>query len=267
MPPPPVGIIGGTGLYAFLSDAHRMSVRTPFGEHSEGLTRGRVEGREVVFIPRHGLGHRLAPHTINYRANLWALAGLGVEQVLAPCAVGSLQPHLVPGSIVVPDQLVDLTRQRRQSFVDEGMFHVAFADPYCPVIRETLLRAAKRDAAPATAGGVMVVIEGPRFSTRAESLAHSRAGYSVINMTGMPEAVLARELAMCYATLALVTDFDAGTTHDDAVTQSKAVETFARGVDSLRQVLASAVLLLPHERSCSCASSLDGLPQDHLPVR
>jgi 5'-methylthioadenosine phosphorylase len=263
--PSPVGIIGGSGLYDFLDDAKPVTVETPYGEHSDGLTVGRVAGRDLAFLPRHGLGHRHPPHRINYRANLWALRSLGVDQVLAPCAVGSLQPYLVPGTFVVPDQVVDRTRFREQSFVESGAVHVAFADPYCPDGRDVLIKAGAATTPAIVNEGVMVVIEGPRFSTRAESQGYTRDGFSLVNMTGMPEAVLARELEMCYSPLALVTDFDAGVNVDSAVSQAEVFEVFQQRISDMKAVLAGAVSLLPTARDCQCGSALHGMSVAHLP--
>ena len=261
----PVAIIGGSGLYEFIDDAESVTVPTPYGPHSEGLVRGQVSGRDTAFLPRHGLGHRYPPHGINYRANLWAMASLGVRQVLAPCAVGSLQPELQPGSFVVPHQLVDRTHRRDSSFIETGEFHVSFADPYCSAGRAVLVEAAARTQVPLTPQGVMVVIEGPRFSTRAESQSFSQQGWSLVNMTGMPEAVLARELAMCYSALAVVTDYDAGVDASAAVHQDDVFAVFERSLGSLRDVLTQAVALLPRNRTCDCAAALNGLSTAHLP--
>jgi 5'-methylthioadenosine phosphorylase len=193
---------------------------------------------------------------VNYRANLWALRALGVQRVLAPCAVGSLQPDLGPGSLVVPDQLVDRTTARVQTYMDTGAAHVGFADPYCPALRRSIVAASDV----AVDGGTMVVIEGPRFSTRAESQWYAAQGWSVVNMTGHPEAVLARELAMCYAAVALVTDRDAGISDTDAVSQAGVFAEFAANVEGLRTLLADVVGRLPQQRTgCRCGAALDGL--------
>lgn len=261
----PIGIIGGSGFYTFVADAEPVEVSTPFGPPSDGLTRGCVAGRELYFLPRHGVGHQLPPHAINYRANVWALYSLGVEQVLAPCAVGSLTSQIPPGSFAIPDQIVDHTRRRVSSFVDSGMCHVSFADPYCPDLRSALANAVAKHDRLVTSDVAMVVIEGPRFSTRAESEANSRNGWSLVNMTGMPEAVLARELAMCYATLALVTDYDAGVSVHTAVRQPDAVAVFRRNVDVQRQILQEAITTMPRHRACGCGDALNGLPTDHVP--
>ena len=178
-----IGVIGGSGFYDFLDDAEDVTVQTPYGPPSDPLRVGTVAGRTVAFVARHGRDHRFPPHRIPYRANLWALRSLGVRQVLAPCAVGGLQPHLGPGALVVPDQLVDRTSGRPQTFHEVGAVHVPFADPYCPVGRATVSAHASGAGWPVTAGGTMVVIEGPRFSTRAESQAFSRSGWDVVNIS------------------------------------------------------------------------------------
>jgi len=261
----PIGVIGGSGLYEFLTGAEPRAVDTPYGPHSPGLTQGVIAGRDVVFVPRHGRGHTLPPHRVNYRANLWALRRLGVEQVLAPCAVGSLQPSIPPGSFVVPDQLVDRTTGRFQSFVERGAVHVSFADPYCVDGRATLLSVGRAAGIDLVDGATMVVVEGPRFSTRAESQSYAEQGWSLINMTGLPEAALARELAMCYTAVGLVTDHDAGIAPAEAVTQAGAFAVFKANVDRLRGLLELAIQALPAERTCSCPQALDGLEPSYLP--
>jgi len=257
---PEVGVIGGTGFYTFFEGAERHAVETPYGEPSAEVAVGSVGEREVAFVPRHGHGHRLLPHEINYRANLWALRSLGVTQVLAPCAVGSLQAGLPPGTIAVPDQLVDRTNGRAQTYFSGGLAHVPFADPYCPAARESIFAAAADERITVQPGGTMVVIDGPRFSTRAESQWHAAQGWSLVNMTGHPEAVLARELGMCYAAVALVTDFDAGLEADDAaVTQDDVVRIFEANLGTLRRLIAAVVPALPEERTCPCTRALDGI--------
>lgn len=256
-----VGVIGGSGFYAFLDDVTEVPVETPYGPPSDPLVVGEVAGRRVAFVARHGADHRFPPHRVPYRANVWALHALGVRQILAPCAVGSLNPDLGPGAVVVPDQLVDRTSGRPQTYFDEGAVHVGFADPYCPAGRAAVLGLAPA----AVDGGTMVVVEGPRFSTRAESRWHAAQGWSLVNMTGHPEAVLARELGVCYTAIALVTDVDAGAGAlgaDDAVTQHEVFRVFGANVASLRDLLIEVVPALPDERTCPCARALDGL---HLP--
>ena len=249
-----IAVIGGTGFYSYLDDARDHVVQTPYGSPSGPVSVGTVAGRTVAFIPRHGPSHEFPPHRIPYRANLWALRSLGVRQVLAPCAVGSLTPALTPGAVVVPDQLVDRTQARVQSFVETGAVHVPMADPYC-----RRLTSAVAEAHPdVQVGGTMVVVEGPRFSTRAESRHYADQGWSLINMTGHPEAVLARELRQCYACLALVTDMDAGIETGEGVDQHEVFELFARNLDRLRTILTDAIRGLPDPDGCSCSSWADG---------
>ncbi|GAA0489142.1 purine nucleoside phosphorylase [Paractinoplanes deccanensis] len=252
-----IGVIGGSGLYALLDGAAEHVVSTPYGEPSDPITVARVGDRDVAFLPRHGRDHRYPPHKIPYRANLWALRSLGVRQIVAPCAVGGLRPELGPGTFVVPDQLIDRTSGRAQTYYDTGAVHVNFADPYCPDGRRAVLEAA-RPVEPVD-GGTMVVVEGPRFSTRAESRWFTSIGGTIVNMTGHPEAVLARELGLCYTAIALVTDLDAGVEGEHGVTQEEVFRVFADNTARLRSVLLDAVTKLPAERTCPCASALDGL--------
>ena len=251
-----IAVIGGSGLYALLDDAEEHVVETPFGLPSDPVTVATVAGRPVAFLPRHGKDHRYPPHRIPYRANLWALHHIGVRQVLAPCAVGGLRPDLGPGAFVVPDQLIDRTSGRVQTFFDDRVVHVNFADPYCPVGRAAVLDSAQdidiRD------GGTMVVVEGPRFSTRAESRWFTAIGGSVVNMTGHPEAVLARELGLCYTAIALVTDLDAGVEGEHGVTQDEVFAVFAQNIERMRGLLLRTVERLPETRDCDCAAQPAG---------
>lgn len=255
----PVGVIGGSGLYSLLDDAEQVAVDTPYGAPSDALVRGTVGGREVVFLPRHGRDHRYPPHGIPYRANLWALRSLGVRQVLAPCAVGSLRPELGPGTFVLPDQVVDRTSGRRGTYFDTGAVHVPFADPYCPDGREAVLKAAAALGQSVVDGGTMVVIEGPRFSSRAEARFHAGLGWSLVNMTGLPEAVLARELALCYTSIALVTDLDAGLDEHSSVAQDEVFRVFARNTERLRQLVLAAAAGLGRQGECRCARAHEGI--------
>jgi 5'-methylthioadenosine phosphorylase len=250
-----IGIIGGTGLYRLLDDATEVDVDTPYGSPTERITVADVAGRQVAFLPRHGRDHRYPAHRINYRANLWALRSLGVRQILAPCAVGSLTTAHQPGAIVLPDQLVDRTTGRAQSYFDTSGTHVAFADPYCPSGRATVLAQDEE----LVDGGTMVVIEGPRFSTRAESRWYAGQGWSLVNMTGLPEAVLARELALCYTAIALVTDLDAGVDAESSVSQEAVMRIFAENIERLRKLLYATVAELPETRTCHCVRAHDGL--------
>jgi 5'-methylthioadenosine phosphorylase len=252
---PRVAVIGGSGFYEFLDDAEEIHVETPYGDPSAPIAVGDVDGTAVAFLPRHGKGHAYPPHLINYRATLWALRSLGVRQVLAPCAVGGLRDEVAPGDVVVPDQLVDRTLSRVQTYVTSGALHVPFADPYCPTLSRTVAAA---DGV--RLGGTMVVVEGPRFSTRAESQHYAAQGWSLVNMTGHPEAVLSRELQMCHAAIALVTDMDAGVESGEGVGQAEVFATFARNVERLKQLVAGVVGSLPTPgEGCGCASWADGL--------
>jgi 5'-methylthioadenosine phosphorylase len=245
-----VGIIGGSGFYSLLDDAVAVPISTPYGTPSETLAVGELAGRRVAFLPRHGAGHRFAPHVVPYRANLWALRSVGVRQVISLSAVGSLRADLGPGSLVVPDQIVDRTSGRVHTLFDGvgGVVHAAFADPYCPHGRA----AAMGSGLPVTAGGTLVVINGPRFSTRAESLEYQRHGWAIIGMTAMPEASLARELALCYTTLALVTDLDAGVETGTGVTHAEVLEQFAANLPLMRELLVETVKRLPIEQPADC---------------
>jgi len=257
-----IGVIGGSGLYEFLVDAVAVEVDTPYGPPSDRLVIGEVAGRRVAFVPRHGVDHRWPPHRIPYRANLWALRSLGVGQVLAPCAVGSLRHDRPIGSLVIPDQVIDRTSGRVGTFYDgppAGIVHVAFADPYCPVGRDVATRAAAAAGWAPFGDGTLVVIEGPRFSSRAESAWYAAGGASIVGMTGQPEATLARELALCYTTLALVTDLDAGIETGSGVTMAEVFAIFGKNVARLRDLLFAVIGTLPQERRCPCPATLDGL--------
>ena len=261
-PPADVGVIGGSGFYAFLDDAEQVEIDTPWGPPSDPLTLGEVAGRRVAFVPRHGRDHRFAPHRVNYRANLWALRMTGVRQVLAPCAVGSLRPELGPGALVVPDQLVDRTWGREHTVYGEvgPAVHVALADPYCPHGRAAAVRVATEQDLDPLDGGTLVVINGPRFFTRAESIWYAGQGWSVIGMTGAPEASLARELALCYTAVALVTDYDAGVATGYGVTQAEVFAVFAANIERLRALLRTLVPALPPaDADCTCRHALDGV--------
>jgi 5'-methylthioadenosine phosphorylase len=249
-----VAVIGGSGFYSFLDDPETVDVATPYGEPSAPVSLGEVAGRRVAFLPRHGRHHEYPPHRINYRANLWALRSLGVRQVLAPCAVGGLRDDVAPGDLVVPDQLVDRTSGRERTFVERGAVHLPFADPYCPRLSEALARpdGVRR-------GGTMVVIDGPRFSTRAESRDYAGRGWSLVNMTGAPEAALARELRMCLATIALVTDMDAGAAAEEAVTQEDVFALFAANTERLKGQLVGVVADLPDPSGCTCDTWAEGV--------
>lgn len=261
-----IGVIGGSGFYTFFEDAERHSVNTPFGDPSDDLVIGTVDGRRVAFIARHGQGHRVPPHRINYRANLWALRSVGVRQILAPCAVGSLRPEHSAGTIVVPDQIFDRTSGREHTVYDgQGpVAHVSFAHPYCARGRDSALAALREREAPHVDGGTLVVVNGPRFSSGAESRWHQAAGFSIVGMTTMPEAGIARELAMCFTTIALVTDHDAGLDGVEPVSHAEVLAVFARNIEPLKATLRVAIARLPQDESdadatCPCRTALSGI--------
>jgi 5'-methylthioadenosine phosphorylase len=250
-----IAVIGGTGFYSFLAGGTTREVATPYGEPSAPITLGEVAGRRVAFLARHGTDHRFPPHAINYRANMWALRSLGVRQVLAPCAVGGLSATVAPGDVVVPDQLIDRTSGRARTYVETGAVHAPFGDPYCAEVRRSLA-AASPDA---VTGGTMVVIDGPRFSTRAESLQYAASGGTLVNMTGQPEAALAREMRMCYAALALVTDMDAGIDEGEGVGQAEVFSRFAANLERLGSLLTAAIGNLGAAAGCSCSTWADDI--------
>ncbi len=248
-----IGVIGGSGFYEFLDDADEHEIDTPFGRPASPITIGTIGGHRVAFLARHGRRHEYAAHRVPYRANLWALHSVGVRSLIAPCSVGSLQPDIHPGQMVVVDQVVDRTWGRPDTFHDVGgppdepgttgsLHHQSFADPYDSELRSTLLSAARRCDVDAVDGGTMVVINGPRFSTRAESRWFRSMGWHVVNMTGYPEAVLAAELGLRYATLALVTDYDAGVDGHTPVTMDDVLAVLRSNVTRVRRVITEAIV-------------------------
>ncbi len=248
-----LGVIGGSGFYTFLgSDTRDVHLDTPYGEPSAPITVGAIGQHEVAFLPRHGANHQYPAHTVPYRANMWALRKLGVRRVFAPCAVGSLNPEIGPGTVVVPDQLVDRTRGRADTYFDSGAVHVDFADPYCPTLRASIIGVTGLPGLPGLVDrGTMVVIQGPRFSTRAESRWFAAAGFGLVNMTGYPEAVLARELEICYAAIALVTDLDAGVAAGEGVKVVDVFDQFEKNIGLLKNLLRTAIGRVAAERTCT----------------
>ncbi|MGB9886115.1 MAG: S-methyl-5'-thioadenosine phosphorylase [Moorellales bacterium] len=255
-----VGVFGGSGLYTFLPDVEEIKVETPYGPPSDKVALATVGDKKVAFLPRHGREHTLPPHRINYRANLWAMKELGVEYVLGPCAVGSLQPHIRPGDFVICDQFVDRTWGRPDTFYDGPITtHLSAADPYCPSLRELVIAQAKELGLPLHPRGTVVVIQGPRFSTRAESRWFSSMGWEVINMTQYPECILARELGMCYVNISVVTDYDVGLEGRpdiQPVTHEEVLRVFAENNEKLRRLLLAVIEALPSRRRCSCSRAL-----------
>ena len=254
-----IGVFGGSGFYSFLEHTETVQIDTPYGTPSAPPVIGEVGGRRVAFIPRHGLQHEFPPHRVPYRANVWAMKELGVGRVLGPNACGSLQPHVKPGEFVICDQLVDRTRDRWNTFYDGPVTtHISFADPYCDVMRHAIVARGRALDIPLHDRGTVVVIEGPRFSTRAESAWFASAGWEVINMTQYPEAVLARELELCYANISLITDYDVGVDGVPPVTHEEVVRVFTENNERFCSLLFAVIPELPPERTCPCATALAG---------
>lgn len=257
-----VGVFGGSGFYSLMEGPiEQVSIQTPYGPPSDSIGLGHIGDVRVAFLPRHGPHHRLPPHAINYRANLWAMAALGVTRVIAPTAAGSLQPHIRPGDFVVCDQFVDRTYGRSQTFFDgPRVIHVSTADPYCPELRARTIATARDLRITVHERGTVVVIQGPRFSTRAESQWFSRQGWQVINMTQYPEVTLARELQLCYVNIALITDYDAGLEGQagvEPVSVQGVVEVMNANNDRVRQLIHDLLPRLNEQRSCACGRALE----------
>jgi 5'-methylthioadenosine phosphorylase len=254
-----IGVFGGSGFYTFLESTETVEIDTPYGPPSAPPVVGDVGGRRVAFIPRHGVRHEFPPHRIPYLANVWAMKDLGVRRIVGPNACGSLDPGVRPGEFVICDQLVDRTRTRPHTFYDGPVTtHISFADPYCPTMRRVAIEEGRRLSIPLHERGTVVVIEGPRFSTRAESAWFKSVGWEVINMTQYPEAVLARELEICYANISLITDYDVGVEGVPPVTHEEVVRVFEENNARLRDLLFSMIPALPEARECPCATALSG---------
>jgi 5'-methylthioadenosine phosphorylase len=256
-----VGVFGGSGFYSFLDEVEEVPVETPYGPPSAPLSVGKIEGHRVAFLPRHGRKHELPPHRVPYRANVWAMKELGVGRIVGPCAAGSLQPHVKPGEFVVCDQLVDRTWGRADTFYDgPETTHIAFADPYCPEMRRVAVERGNEMGIGLRDRGTVVVVQGPRFSTRAESDLYRGQGWEVINMTQYPEAVLARELELCYLNISLITDYDVGVVGEEveSVSHEMVIRVFNENIARLRDLLFAIVPALPAERTCLCATALEG---------
>jgi len=254
-----VGVFGGSGFHAFLDQVEELEVETPYGPPSAPVAIGEVGGRRVAFLPRHGRRHELPPHRIPYRANVWAMRELGVRRLLGPCASGALRPDLALGEFVVCDQFVDRTSGRADTFHDgPETTHVSAADPYCPELRRLLVETATEFGIPVRDGGTVVVVQGPRFSTRAESRWFQSMGWDAINMTGYPECHLARELELCYATVAMVTDYDVGVEGGEPVSAERVVEVFRRNNERLRELLFAVIPKIGPQREDICATALRG---------
>lgn len=255
-----IGVFGGSGFYSLLENPVEVKVDTPYGAPSDSLMVGEIGGRAVAFLPRHGSKHTLPPHMINYRANVWAMKHLGVTRIIGPNACGSLQPHVRPGDFVICDQFVDRTWGRKDTFYDgPTTTHVSSADPYCPTMRQVAVDKARELGITVHEKGTVVVIQGPRFSTRAESKWFASQGWEVINMTQYPESYLARELEICYCNISIITDHDAGVEGlDEPVTNEEVVRMFAASNQKVKDLLFAMIPTLPEERPCVCAKALEG---------
>ena len=254
-----IGVIGGSGLYQMegMTDIEEVTISTPFGEPSDVITTGSLGGERVAFLPRHGRGHRILPTELPARANIYALKSLGVEWIISISAVGSLKEELRPLDLVVPDQLIDRTKSRVNTFFGNGLVaHVGFADPFCPVLSDLLYKTASGLDVTVHQGGTYVTMEGPLFSTRAESNLYRSWGASIIGMTALPEAKLAREAEICYATVACVTDYDCWHETEEDVTIDIVIQNLLKNVANSKAILRQVVGTIPQERTCSCATAL-----------
>lgn len=254
-----IGIFGGSGFYSLLDNAETVVRETPFGAPSSPITLGTIGRQEVAFIARHGLHHEYPPHKIPYKANLYAFRELGVSRVIAPAAVGSLKADISPGTFVMPDQFINFSSRDDTFFNEVPVTHVSAADPYCPELRKLLLDMGKNLGLPVRDSGTVVVINGPRFASRAESAFYQSLG-DVINMTQYPELILAREMEMCYASVCLVTDYDVGVKHDDSVKPVSAQDVgtaFRDNSEKLKRLILDCIPNVPAARECSCKNSLE----------
>jgi len=254
-----IGIIGGSGLYDIegIKDVQKVEVDTPFGRPSDAFTIGKLAGREVVFLPRHGAGHTIIPTQLPFRANIYGMKKLGVEQIIAVSAVGSMKEEIRPLDIVIPDQFFDRTKARVDTFFGDGVVaHVGMADPVCAGVAEALHRATKQVGVRVHKGGTYVCMEGPQFSTRAESLVYRQLGVSVIGMTNLQEAKLAREAEICYATLALSTDYDCWHVGEEAVTVEMIIANLKKNIENAKKIIKVTIPELPKVRNCPCSTAL-----------
>lgn len=252
-----IGIFGGTGIYdsGLLQNSEEVEINTPYGRPSDAITTGKFGGRRIAFLPRHGKRHSVPPHMINFRANIWAFRELGVKRIVAPSAVGSLREELEPGHFALPSQFVDFTKSRKYSFSEEGrVIHISVADPFCPELRRCVSDAAKKQDIAMHEDCTYVCIEGPRFSTRAESKFYRTLGADVIGMTLVPECQLAREAQMCYASVSSVTDYDVWA--QKPVTAKEVMGTLSRNVEKTKRLLVDMIGQIPKERGCSCEGAL-----------
>jgi 5'-methylthioadenosine phosphorylase len=255
-----VGVIGGSGLYEMegLEDVQTVSLKTPFGNPSDAYIAGRLEGIKVVFLPRHGKGHRIQPSSLNFRANIYGMKKLGVQWIIGVSAVGSMKESIHPGEMVVPNQFIDQTKGRPNTFFDDGIVgHISFADPVCPTLSQILYEAGKEVGATVHQGGTYICIEGPQFSTRAESRLYRTWGVDIIGMTNLPEARLAREAEICYSTIAFATDYDCWHEAAGDVSIGDVLRILAESTKTAKSAIRRAIKHLPEKRECLCANALE----------
>ncbi len=268
-----IGVIGGSGLYEIegLTDVEAIDVTTPFGEPSDSIVVGTLQGKQVAFLPRHGRGHRILPSEVNARANVYALKSMGVERIISVSACGSMKKDIAPLDIVIPDQIIDRTKGRASTFFGHGLVvHVSFAEPFCPQLSSMLYEAAKQVGAKVHKGGTYLCMEGPRFSSKAESNMHRLWDVDIIGMTAMPEAALAREAEICYATIAMSTDYDVWHETEAPVTAEMVVQNVQRNAQTAKSILKEAIPLIGPERDCDCGTALSVAIQtarDRIPGR
>ena len=259
MPQAKIGVIGGTGLYDIdgLTDIEEVDIDTPFGKPSDSIVVGRLEGVGIAFLPRHGKGHRISPTEIPARANIYALKSLGVEHIIAINSCGSFKEEIKPGDLVVPDQLIDRTRSRINTFFGDGIVvHIPFAEPFCAVLSQVVYQSALETGATVHQGGTFIAMEGPAFSTRAESRLYRSWGADIIGMTVLPEAKLAREAEICYASIACVTDYDSWMERSEPITIDVILNCLRRNTDTAKKIIRLAVARIPDKRDCDCATAL-----------
>lgn len=269
-----IGVFGGSGFYNFLKNVKEVMVETPFGHPSDKIAVGQQAGENIAFLPRHGRRHQFPPHRVPYLANLYAFKKLGVEHIIAPCAAGSLQPTVKPGDFVIADQFIDRTKNRMDTFFDgqkslgllnlstacdKKVVHISSAEPYCPSLRQVAAKCCRYLKIPMRERGTVVVINGPRFSTKAESRFYQRQGWEVINMTQYPEAILARELEMCYVNISLITDYDAGLIGQKnikPVTTAEVVRVFKENNEKVKKLIFLMIEKIAGEKACGCGRAL-----------
>jgi len=256
---PVFGVIGGSGLYEFkgLSDIQSIEINTPFGKPSAPIVIGKIHNKQVAFLARHGIGHHINPSEVNYRANIYAFKALGIDKVVSVSACGSLRFDFAPGDIVIPDQIFDFTHKRDRSFFGDGLVcHISTAEPFCPSLSELLVKALQPERVKTHKGGAYITIEGPRFSTKAESQTYRSWGMSIIGMTASPEVFLAREAEMCYATMAHVTDYDVWHINEEPVTVEMVIRTLNKNTEIAQNALIRLVDMIDAQTSCDCSSAL-----------